>query len=157
MYEAFQRGFLEQLSKLAEDEGAPVPQFMDQESAGLPEPSEEPENAEVPEAEAHPPEVDDERSKAERLVDEGVGNLASSDARRELEEKLRTTDGREEIRAAYRKIRDKINAGVRERKAFTRSLLRARRSVYGPSAEPRNDLRSLLYSGEPFFDASYVR
>lgn len=77
------------------------------------------------------------------------GQFADSETRHTFQNMLASLDGRKEVRDAYTSLRSKIDGLLGERKAFTRSLLRARREIFGPSSAPRADLRRLLYREEP--------
>jgi hypothetical protein len=127
MNESFTNGFFDELKKIAFDTLEETPP----ECESLPEVPSEPGDA--------------------------VGDLASSESRRRLGGLLGTTEGRQEVRQDLDRLREQANELITKRRALTRGLLRARRELYGPSPTPRNDLRDLLYGGEPFWAARFAR
>lgn len=134
MIEVFSNAFFDEVLKIAEeltlDTG--TPRFM----AGLPSEG-EPQSSSEPEGTA--------------------GEMASSENRRRLSELLETTEGRKEIRDRLESLRSDANRLIDHRKSYTRGLIRAHRSIYGPSPTPRKDLRDLLYGDEPRWTARFAR
>jgi hypothetical protein len=75
-----------------------------------------------------------------------VGDLAGADARNSFEKMLGSSEGRQSIRMVMDRLRERATHLDDFKKAFVRSLLRARSDVYGPSPSPRDDLRKVLYN-----------
>lgn len=145
---SFYEAFLEEmLSKLGEDSETQAD--MDQTEFEPPEPD-SPMPAPPPEEMVEPQVETPHGDTAE------TGDLASMDTRRSLQDMLADTTGRDQIRDVYSDLRSRIDTLIGTRKAFTRSLLRARREIFGPSSEPRAELRRLLYKDEPLYEAEYV-
>lgn len=129
---SFAVAFMSELEKLAAEAS-----ISEADMSGQQPERQEPDSSEVPRDSAPP-----------------LGDFASTDARTSLQDMMSSVEGRNKIREAYSSLRSKVDAVVGERKAFTRSLLRARREIFGPSASPRQDLRRLLYKDEPFLEVS---
>jgi len=75
-----------------------------------------------------------------------VGDQAGADARNSFEKMLGSSEGRQSIRMVMDRLRDRATHLEDFKKAFVRSLLRARSDVYGASPSPREDLRKILYN-----------
>lgn len=85
-----------------------------------------------------------------------VTPAGSFDTRQEVEDKLQTVEGRRSIRDVLNDIRLR-GEGLRGlKRAFTRTLTRSYRSIYGPTPTPRKDLRALLFTDEPNAEARYA-
>jgi hypothetical protein len=85
-----------------------------------------------------------------------VGPVSSFEARQNMEHSLQTTEGRRSIRDVLNDIRLR-GEGLRGlKRAFTRTLTRSYRSIYGPTPTPRKDLRALLFTDEPNAEARYA-
>lgn len=75
-----------------------------------------------------------------------VGDLGGAGARNSFEKMLGSSEGRQSIRMVMDRLRERSTHLEGFKQAFVRSLLRARRDVFGPSPTPRSDLRKMLYN-----------
>jgi hypothetical protein len=87
----------------------------------------------------------DQAGSSEQTVG-AVGDLGGAGARVSFEKMLGSSEGRQSIRTVMDRMRDQATKLDGFKKAFVRSLLRARRDVFGPSPSPRSDLRKMLYN-----------
>lgn len=132
----FCEAFLDELAKLADDDSVS--------------------SADVDQQEFNPPTPDQPSPSPWQGQDQPVvgperaGDFSGSDARRELQGMLGSTEGRRSLREAYSGLRSQIDGLVGIRKAFTRGLVRAHREIFGPTSAPQSALRRLLYKEEPF-------
>lgn len=94
---------------------------------------------EEPSATPGPPLREDESGVAD-----SVGDLASMEARRGLESLLKTDDGKRAIRETLNRLDRSAQEVGSLKKALTRSLLRARREVFGPVRDPVQNLNEIL-------------
>jgi len=142
----FYQAFRNELLKIAEDEGL----FSLQEDIG-PHTLQMPQDGGVEEPSA----VDGPGLREDAAgVADSVGDLATMNARRALQDMLKTDDGKRSIRETLNKLDRKSQEVSTLKNALTRGLLRARREIYGPSRDPVQNLKEILegnaFSPHPF-------